>query len=135
VGNNMGKFDKYVVSSPPKEHQLALHQKSKDRYLLMSKDLVPESKVFITARWKTTQIQGETSEHIHDVDEIYIIMGEPGAVKGSYVLLDDEKYPLNCPGAVYIPAGVKHKPVISPQSKITKPPVMYMIIMLKGTYP
>ena len=85
--------------------------------ILMNGDLVPEAEAWVCPT--VFQITGRQSEivaagtgakanpHIHDADEMYLIVGEKGAVEFCITLGDDVYY-LESPSAVYIPAGLPH---------------------------
>ena len=101
------KYASYVVSSPKIVDNLPKHATGKYA-ILMSKELVPEADFFIVGGTMRRIHQAEPIEkHSHDTSEVYLFLGERGAVEVE-VELEDEKYVLESPGAVYVPGGVRH---------------------------
>ncbi|MTI71727.1 MAG: hypothetical protein FH751_15880 [Firmicutes bacterium] len=85
--------------------------------VLMSNDLVDEANVWVCpalmkADKKVSQaiesgMMGKAVPHIHDEDEMYLILGEDNAATIK-VTLGDEEYEVTTPSAVYIPNGLPH---------------------------
>ena len=66
--------------------------------------------------------------HAHDVNQIYLLIGDPGELAFE-IHLDDEVYKVESPGTVFIPAGVKH------WEKYLHGKGYIATILSKGTYP
>lgn len=96
---------------------------------------MPEAKITIHGHWKKERFldprKPVTIMHSHDVDQVYLVLGEPGAYVME-VTLGGETYRVKSPYAIYVPKGVLHQ--IRP-IKLEKPPVASVMIYLKETYP
>ena len=102
-----GKYEGCVVSHPKVIDHLPKHAEGKYQ-ILMSKELVADADFFIVGGTMKRIHQAEPIEaHAHDTSEVYLFLGERGAVEVE-VELDDEKYIISSPGAVYVPKGVTH---------------------------
>lgn len=85
--------------------------------VLMNGDLVKEANAWvcptmfsITERQEQIVASGKAphaNKHIHDGDEMYLILGEKDKIEYKITLGDDE-YLLKSPCCVYIPAGLPH---------------------------
>ncbi|MEJ8553379.1 cupin domain-containing protein [Tepidibacter sp. Z1-5] len=85
--------------------------------ILMSNEFVPEAKAWVCpallrADKKTSEAIangsfGKATPHIHDGDEMYLILGEENSSTIA-VTLGDDYYEVTTPAAVYIPAGLPH---------------------------
>lgn len=85
--------------------------------VIMSNDFVDEAKVWVcpalmTADEKISKaiemgMMGKAVPHVHNGDEMYLIIGEEGSTTVA-VTLGDDYYELTTPAAVYIPAGLPH---------------------------
>ncbi|MBW6410690.1 cupin domain-containing protein [Clostridium weizhouense] len=85
--------------------------------VLMSNDLVPEAKVWVcpalmkvdgrVSQAVASGTMGKAVPHIHDGDEMYLILGEENSITVA-VTLGDDYYEVTPPSAVYIPAGLPH---------------------------
>lgn len=114
------KFEKYVVNGIHWEKNLPDHEGSigeKGFPILMSSGIVPEANAWVCpALMNITEdvmhavksgAMGKANPHIHDGDEMYLIVGEEKAATIA-VSLGDDYYEIKTPGAVYIPAGLPH---------------------------
>lgn len=78
-----------------------------------------------------TEDPGEYVElHTHDVDQIFIFLGEPNSEDSLEIefIFEDEVYNLRSPITVFVPKGVAHT------QKITKGSGRYITLLKKGTY-
>ncbi len=85
--------------------------------VIMSNDLVPEAKVWVCPALMVGDekickaiemgMMGKAVPHIHNGDEMYLIVGEDNAATIA-VTLGDDYYELTTPAAVYVPAGLPH---------------------------
>jgi len=101
------KYKGCVVSYPKIVDKLPKHAEGKYA-ILMSNELVPEADFFIVGGTMKKIHQAEPIEkHTHDTSEVYLFLGSKGAVEVE-IELDDEKYTIISPGAVFVPKGVKH---------------------------
>ena len=85
--------------------------------ILMNGELVPEANAWVCPT--VFQITGRQSEivasgtgakanpHIHEGDEMYLILGDEDVVEFQ-ITLGNDTYDLTSPCAVYIPAGLPH---------------------------
>ncbi|MHA1263765.1 MAG: hypothetical protein ACTSRS_00875 [Candidatus Helarchaeota archaeon] len=120
------KFAQNVVSGVKVVKQLPYHKPDKFFYpLLMSKLRVPDAKFWVYYFFlhvtedlaKNPQISwAERHRHPEGSDEIYVIIGDPGAITVEVTLGNTEEmetYEITSPGSVFIPAGVTHsiKPI------------------------
>ena len=130
----MGKYEKYIVRKPLMMEEPKFHAGRK-LPIFMGVEVLSEAKVTIHGHWRTekempTKGVQVVTPHTHDVDKVYLCLGEPGASEME-VQLGDETYKVECPYSVYVPAGLKHA---IHGTKIMKPPVAMAMILLKGTY-
>ncbi len=113
-------FEKLVVNRISWVDDLPDHEGSIDGKgfpVLMSSSIVPEAKAWVCpALMPITEdvikaiksgTMGKAKPHIHDGDEMYLILGDEGAATIA-VTLGDDYYEIKTPGAVYIPAGLPH---------------------------
>jgi mannose-6-phosphate isomerase-like protein (cupin superfamily) len=102
------KYEECIVSEPMILEQFEAHAKGKYQ-ILMSSELVPGADFFITGgvHKKIHQREPITKKHYHDTSEAYLFIGKKGALHVE-VELDDEKYIVESPCAVYVPKGVRH---------------------------
>jgi len=84
--------------------------------VLMSKDLVPEAKAWACYMFikEITQEMiglmdtvGKATEHRHDFDELYLMIGDKDAITFE-VMLGEEFYEVATPASVYLPKGLPH---------------------------
>ena len=85
--------------------------------ILMNGSLVPQANawlcptLFLATQRQVRIVEAGTgpkaNPHIHDGDEMYLILGAPGMVEFE-ITLGEDGYHLKSPCAVYIPAGVPH---------------------------
>jgi mannose-6-phosphate isomerase-like protein (cupin superfamily) len=123
------KYEKCIVTRPKIVDDLPKHVVGKYQ-ILMNAELVPNADFFIVGGTHTRIHQAEPIEkHSHDVSEAYLFIGKKGAAEIE-VELDDEKYVLESPGAVYVPKGVEH---LFRYLRIDGP-VTVVAIVQSGTY-
>jgi hypothetical protein len=132
----MGKYDKYIIRDPQLIEEPKFHGERKLRKFVGA-EIVPEAQVTIHGHWIERKPQKRESSkrpvvlpHSHDVDQVYLCLGEPGAYEME-VVLGDEKHTAKCPFAVYIPAGLRHW--IS-WEKTSKTPVATAMVLLCRKY-
>ncbi|MCT4597811.1 MAG: hypothetical protein N4A50_08065 [Vallitalea sp.] len=114
------KYEHLIVRGMQWVKDLPHHEGSigeKGYPVIMSNDLVKESKVWVCpalmkADAKVSMaiesgMMGKAVPHIHNGDEMYLIVGEEGSCVIS-VTLGNDSYELTPPAAVYIPAGLPH---------------------------
>lgn len=127
------KYAKHVVSGLKTVRSLPYHKPDKFFYpILMSSKRAPESK-FWTYYFILPMTEGlaknptvswaERHRHPEGSEELYLVVGEPGAITAEITLGDSDEmeiYTVTSPGAVFIPAGVTHsiKPVKMTPGKI-----------------
>ncbi|MCK8060907.1 MULTISPECIES: hypothetical protein [unclassified Fusibacter] len=85
--------------------------------VIMSNDLVKEAQVWVCPALMVADervskaiemgMMGKAVPHVHDGDEMYLIVGEEGSTTVA-VTLGEDYYELTTPAAVYIPAGLPH---------------------------
>jgi hypothetical protein len=112
------KFSHLIVRTPVNVSELPDHEVGQvlPFPVLMGRDLVPEAKawalyLFISQITPDLANQmdrvGKATPHKHGFDEMYLMIGEAGAITFE-VMLGDEFYEVATPGAVYIPSGIPH---------------------------
>jgi len=112
------KFSHLIVRRPVNVSELPDHELGQilPFPVLMGKDLVPEAKAWALYMFikeitpdMVSQIDtvGKATPHKHDFDEMYLMIGEAGAITFE-VMLGDEFYEVATPAAVYIPTGTPH---------------------------
>ena len=112
------KFSHLIVRTPVNVSELPDHEVGQvlPFPVLMGKNLVPEAKAWALYMFvkeitpeMVNQIDavGKATPHKHNCDEMYLMIGEPGAITFE-VMLGDELYEVATPGAVYIPTGTPH---------------------------
>jgi hypothetical protein len=110
--------ERLIVRTPVNVNQLPDHDFSQviPYPVLMGKELVPEAKAWalylfikeITQEMKDIAIGTDRATlHTHDFDEMYLMIGEEKAITFE-VMLGEETYRVDTPGAVYIPHGLAH---------------------------
>lgn len=85
--------------------------------ILMNGDLVPQANAWVCpTMFQITEKQSEivasgaaakATPHMHDADEMYLILGDKGKIEYE-IGLGNDLYQLSSPCCVYIPAGVPH---------------------------
>lgn len=113
-----GKYEKYIVRKPINVNELPDHDLSQviPYPVLMGNELVPEARAWvlylyikeITEALKKIAIKGDrATPHMHDYDEMYLMIGDEKAITFE-VMLGDEFYEVSTPSAVYIPKNTPH---------------------------
>lgn len=112
------RFEHLIVRRPMNVTELPSHDLSQaiPYPVLMCKALVPEANAWalylfvkeITQELKDLIIKiDRANPHRHTFDEMYLMIGEVGAITFE-VLLGDETYQVSTPSAVYIPKEIPH---------------------------
>lgn len=108
--------------------------------VLMCRDLVPEAKAWALYMFikEITQemvdlidIVGKATPHRHDFDEMYLMIGEEGAITFE-IMLEEEIYEVATPAAVYLPAGLAH--AIRPVRAVVGKTGGLIPVCLSGSY-
>ncbi|MBT7696290.1 MAG: hypothetical protein HN737_02645 [Desulfobacterales bacterium] len=115
MGNN--KYEHLVVKSPVDVGELPDHTRDESIpfRVSMGSALVPEAKAWalygfndeITPEFMEVMSEFKATPHKHDYDEMYLMVGQEGALTFE-VMLGDEFYEIPTPGAVYIPKDLPH---------------------------
>lgn len=112
------KYEHLIVRKPITVNELPDHDLSQaiPYPVLMCNELVPEANAWalylfikdITQQIKDMAIKTDrATPHMHDFDEMYLMIGEAKAITFE-VMLGDEVYRVETPGAVYIPKRTPH---------------------------
>jgi hypothetical protein len=116
-----GKDGKYVVSTlqipADKQQTAAEYAKYATRILWLDENVVPGAFHMNTAGYLKAAATLEDTAHVHDADEIIGFFGndahDPYDLGGEIELwLDDEKHLLTRSCMIFVPAGLKHCPLI-----------------------
>jgi quercetin dioxygenase-like cupin family protein len=116
------KYEKYILTDLklPDDIQakLAEYSRTRKRVLWMEDEIVPGSfSVICSWYFKAMKIEEAVPSHVHDFDEIIGFLGgdpeDPYELGGEVEFwMEDEKYLLNKSCLIYIPAGVRHCPLM-----------------------
>ena len=107
------KTARFIVTPQPIIGPVAYHDytklKPEERTLkrMMDSSLVPEADMTVRGGWTEVKNGPQASfvePHIHEVSQMYIILGDLTAE----VSLDGERHELTAPACVFIPAGMMH---------------------------
>jgi mannose-6-phosphate isomerase-like protein (cupin superfamily) len=112
------KYEHLIVRRPMNVTELPNHDLSQviPYPVLMCNELVPEANAWamylfikeITQELKDIAIKTDkATPHMHNFDEMYLMIGDPGAITFE-VMLGDETYEVVTPSAVYIPKKTPH---------------------------
>jgi mannose-6-phosphate isomerase-like protein (cupin superfamily) len=101
------KFEKYVITDLPRFVEVAGHHKPAPFWL--APDMFPGVRLRV-AGLDVSKIVGapHAAPHMHEGPEIYLA---PSEEKGELIIeveMDDERFLVEAPFAVFIPPGVKH---------------------------
>lgn len=115
-----GRFEHLIVRKPVNVTELPHHDLGTvvPFPVLMCQELVEEARAWalytfvngITPEMAAAvenDTVGKAVRHKHDYDEMYLMIGDEKALTFE-VILGDEVYQIDTPGAVYIPQGVPH---------------------------
>jgi hypothetical protein len=113
-----GKYEHLIVRKPINVNELPDHDLSQviQYPVLMGSELVPGANAWalylfikeITQPLKDIAIKKDrATPHMHDFDEMYLMIGEEKAITFE-VMLGDETYRIDTPAAVYIPKRTPH---------------------------
>jgi len=132
--------ERYIVRKPVPASELPHHEGLATFPVLMSSAQVPEADVWVTQLFvsniseslaKGIRALGQANLHKHSAPEVYIIIGDEGAITAE-VTLGDEKYEVSSPGCVYVPAGLPHgiRPLRAEPGKAAG----FIPVVLSGSY-
>lgn len=118
--NEQGRYAHLIVRQPKLVRELPDHKFNKEMPipigLLMSGEQVPGAKACVLylmlnniAPQMAAHVEkaGQALPHKHNCDEVYILVGEPGAITFE-VTLGEERYEVDTPACVYLPKGLGH---------------------------
>jgi hypothetical protein len=126
----VGPVTARVLAELAHHHDERLPFGAGERLQWLSDDLVPDSGIFITSReFNNVAPDSEDAVEVHDhpVPQIYLLMGEPGALEAR-VSIDGDDYTCVSPATVFIPAGARHR------LSIIRGTGTAVAILLSGTY-
>jgi hypothetical protein len=115
------KYGKYIVTELkiPEEKQkiAAAYSKFATRILWMDENVVPGAFHMNTAWYLKASPTVEDTPHVHDTDEIIGFFGsnpdDPYDLGGEIeIWLEDEKHIINRTAMLFVPAGMKHCPLV-----------------------
>lgn len=111
-----GQYTRFLIS--PEERptsEIPYHYDTAPgvRRVFLEKKLLPETDTYVivrTAKDVKPDQQDYIDFHAHNVNSIYLFMGEDDDLKGllAEVMIGDETYQVSSPATVYIPRGVPH---------------------------
>lgn len=136
----MSKYSKYVVTElkePPEQKKIARdYNKYAARILWMDKDVVPGAFHMNTAWYLKAAQTLEDRPHAHDEDEIIGFFGSdannPYDLHGEIeIWLEDEKQVITKSAMLFIPAGMKHCPLVL---KRVDRPIFHFTVVTSGRY-
>ena len=115
------KYGKYIVTElkmPPEKQAIAEeYSKFATRILWLDENVVPGAFHMNTAWYLRTTTALEAKSHTHDTDEIIGFFGsdhtDPYDLGGEVeIWLEDEQHIITRTAMVFVPAGMKHCPLI-----------------------
>lgn len=115
------KYGKYVITElkiPEEKQKIAeAYSKYATRILWMDENVVEGAFHMNTAWYLNTTVTLESTAHVHDTDEIIGFFGNdaanPNDLGGEIeIWLEDEKQIITRSAMVFVPAGMKHCPLI-----------------------
>jgi len=115
------KYGKYIVTElkiPPEKQKIAAeYSKYATRILWMDENVVDGAFHMNTAWYLKSATTVESTSHVHDTDEIIGFFGnnpkDPYDLGGEIeIWLEDEKHIITRSAMLFIPAGMKHCPLI-----------------------
>jgi len=134
------KYGKYVVTElkiPEEKKKIAAaYSKYARRILWMDEDVVDGAFHMNTAWYLKAAETLENVPHVHDTDEIIGFFGsnanDPYDLGGEIeIWLEDEKYIINKTAMIFVPAGMKHCPLIIRRADR---PIFHFTIVPGGHY-
>lgn len=139
------KYEKYVARGIKTIKSLPYHKPDKFFYpILMNSKRVPESKFWcyyfflhVTEDLAKNPTISWADRHRHPegTDEMYLIIGDPGAITVEVTLGngdDMETFEITSPGSVYIPSGISHS--IKPIKMIPNKAGAILAVVSNGEY-
>jgi hypothetical protein len=90
--------------------KIPFHQKTRiGRLSMLSKSLIPESNTHIAVHFvdASKKLSKYSQLHVHDQDEINLILSETSVLKYK-IQLEDEVYDVSSPSTIFIPKGLRH---------------------------
>jgi len=138
----MAKYENLIIRQPVSADSLPHHESEVDlQYpVFLSTDLVPDAALWVGYFFapripkilaENIQNLGKAVTHCHEVPEVYLIIGEEGAITAE-VALEDETYEVSSPACIYIPAGVNHS--IRPVHAVEGKSAGFIPVVLGGRY-
>ena len=115
------KYGKYIVTElkiPPEKQEIAAeYSKYATRILWMDENVVDGAFHMNTAWYLKSATTVESTSHVHDTDEIIGFFGsnpkDPYDLGGEIeIWLEDEKHIITRSAMLFVPAGMKHCPLI-----------------------
>ncbi len=115
------KYGKYIVTElkvPPEKQKIAAeYSKYATRILWMDENVVDGAFHMNTAWYLKSATTVESNPHVHDTDEIIGFFGsnsqDPYDLGGEIeIWLEDEKHIITRTAMLFVPAGMKHCPLI-----------------------
>ena len=115
------KYGKYIVTElkiPPEKQKIAAeYSKYATRILWMDENVVDGAFHMNTAWYLKSATTVESTSHVHDTDEIIGFFGnnpkDPYDLGGEIeIWLEDEKHIITRTAMLFVPAGMKHCPLI-----------------------
>jgi hypothetical protein len=134
------KYGKYIVTDlivPEEKKKIAAdYSKYAKRILWMDENVVQGAFHMNTAWYMVAATTLEDKPHVHDTDEIIGFFGndasDPYNLGGELELwLEDEKHVIDKSAMVFVPAGMKHCPLIL---KRVDRPIFHFTIVPGGRY-
>jgi hypothetical protein len=133
------KYGKYIVTELKTTdftpEQVASYKEFATRILWMDKDVVPGA-FQMNCSWYLKPREHGTEAHTHDVDEIIGFFGNDAS--NPYDLgaeiefwLEDEKFIITKSAMIFVPAGMKHCPLII---RRVDRPIFHFSVVTSGKY-
>jgi len=134
------KYGKYIVTElkiPEEKKKIAAdYSKYARRILWMDEDVVDGAFHMNTAWYLKAAATLENVPHVHDTDEIIGFFGsnasDPYDLGGEIeIWLEDEKHIINKTAMIFVPAGMKHCPLIIRRADR---PIFHFTVVTGGHY-
>jgi len=138
----VSKYENLIIRQPVPADSLPHHESGVglEYPVFLSADMVPEAALWIgyflapripAILAENIQQLGKAVLHRHSEPEVYLIIGEEGAITAE-VVLEDETYEVSSPACVYVPAGMNHsiRPLRATEGKCAG----FIPILLGGRY-
>jgi hypothetical protein len=136
---SVSEFDKYVIQelkTPYSAEVNAEYAKNATRILWLDDKLIPGSSFQMSCSWFFKPVPKGPRVHTHEVPEILGFFGndpeDPYNLHGEIELwLGDQKFIINKTAMVFVPAGLKHCPLII---KRADKPIFHFSVLTSGTW-